>query len=54
MFSLSRINEDDALPFKTSIIFYILEGLFYLGGLFIYTVRIPERLKPGRFDILVI
>jgi predicted membrane channel-forming protein YqfA (hemolysin III family) len=28
-------------------------GIFYLGGLVIYTTRIPERFKPGLFDIWV-
>lgn len=30
-----------------------MEGIFYLGGLAIYTFRIPERYKPGKFDIWV-
>lgn len=29
-----------------------LMGSFYIGGVLIYTYRIPERLFPGKFDIL--
>ena len=29
-------------------------GTSYLGGLAIYTLRIPERFFPGKFDIIVI
>ena len=29
-------------------------GTSYLGGLAIYTFRIPERFFPGKFDIIVL
>jgi len=28
-------------------------GGSYLGGLAIYVLRIPERFKPGKFDLIV-
>ena len=28
-------------------------GIFYIGGLYIYLKRIPEKWYPGKFDILV-
>ena len=28
-------------------------GVFYIGGLYIYLKRIPEKWYPGKFDILV-
>jgi hypothetical protein len=29
-------------------------GASYLGGLVFYVFRIPERFRPGKFDIIVI
>lgn len=29
-------------------------GASYLGGLAIYVLRIPERFKPGKFDLIVL
>ena len=37
-----------ALP---SIGYYGVMGFCYLGGLFVYVIRCPERYKPGHFDI---
>ncbi|OAL05236.1 hemolysin-III channel protein-like protein Izh2 [Phaeosphaeriaceae sp. SRC1lsM3a] len=31
--------------------FFIVEGLCYITGAIIYALRIPERLRPGFFDI---
>ena len=28
-------------------------GLFYICGLYIYLMQIPEKWYPGKFDILV-
>lgn len=33
-----------------SIWYYLLCGFFYLFGLYIYTVRCPERHRPGKFN----
>lgn len=35
-----------------SVIYYLLAGISYLGGLYIYTFRFPERLKPGIYFYL--
>lgn len=48
------IEDTDYLPFKHSFIYYVLMGSSYIGGLVIYTLRIPERFKPGKFDLIVI
>jgi len=37
-----------------SVIYYVLVGVFYLGGLYIYTVRAPERFKPGNLLLIKI
>jgi hypothetical protein len=42
-----------ALPFASTLPLYLLMGTSYLGGLAIYIARIPERFKPGWFDIIV-
>ncbi len=42
-----------ALPFESTFPLYLLMGGSYLGGLAIYIARIPERFKPGYFDIIV-
>ena len=31
----------------------IFMGLLYVGGALVYGARIPERLWPGKFDIVV-
>ncbi|CAD8100957.1 unnamed protein product [Paramecium sonneborni] len=46
-----REEISDYLPFKHSFLFYILMGSSYLFGLALYTLRIPERFLPGKFDI---
>lgn len=43
--------ENDYLPFNSSIWWLIIMGSIYLGGLTIYTFRIPERFFPKTFDI---
>jgi adiponectin receptor len=43
--------ENDYLPFNESALWILLMGLLYLGGLVIYTLRIPERFFPKTFDI---
>ncbi|KAF2202355.1 HlyIII-domain-containing protein [Delitschia confertaspora ATCC 74209] len=35
----------------TSLNWVVLQGSLYILGAFIYAMRIPERLKPGAFDI---
>jgi hypothetical protein len=42
-----------SLPFASTLPLYLLMGASYLGGLAIYIARIPERFKPGWFDIIV-
>ncbi len=39
------MNKQSGMPF------YLLEGLLLVLGAFFYGTRIPESLKPGRFDI---
>ena len=46
-------QENDNISFGSSAQLYFLMGFFYLIGLMLYTWRIPERFKPGYFDIWV-
>ena len=32
--------------------YYLLEGLLLILGALFYATRVPESIKPGRFDIL--
>lgn len=41
----------DVPSMRTTILLEVLMGAIYLGGATIYTLRIPERWKPGWFDI---
>eukprot|EP00963_Diacronema_lutheri_P011941 scaffold1518_cov331-Pavlova_lutheri.AAC.15 len=41
----------DVPSMRTTILLEVLMGAIYLGGAAIYTLRIPERWKPGWFDI---
>lgn len=43
-------NYGDPFSNKDSVGYYLLCGFFYLFGLYIYTVRFPERNKPGKFN----
>lgn len=37
---------------KGSLIYYVFVGVFYLFGLYVYTVRCPERhYTPGKFNV---
>lgn len=40
----------DNLPFVASMPYYLAMGACYLGGLFLYTTRIPEKFIPGKVD----
>ena len=36
---------------QTGMPYYLLEGLLFIIGSAVYTTRVPEKLKPGKFDI---
>ena len=44
-------NYGDNFSMVASLEEYIAVGISYLGGLYIYTVRCPERHKPGNYNI---
>lgn len=44
-------NYGDTFRFSGSLPYYILLGVSYLGGLYIYTVRCPERHNPGKYNL---
>jgi len=44
-------NYGDTFEFSSSIPYYLLLGASYLGGLYIYTVRCPERNNPGKYNL---
>lgn len=43
-------NYGDPFEFSSSMPYYVLLAASYLGGLYIYVVRCPERNHPGRFN----
>ncbi|KAA6416251.1 MAG: hemolysin-III channel [Lasallia pustulata] len=45
VFGLQQMNSQIGLPWV------VLQGLLYILGAGIYATRMPERLKPGSFDI---
>ena len=40
-------DPNDLYTTVPSVVYYVFVGISYLGGLYIYTYRFPERLKPG-------
>ena len=44
-------NYGDNFEFLGSLPYYFLLGASYLGGLYIYTVRCPERNNPGKYNL---
>jgi adiponectin receptor len=44
-------NYGDPFEFSTSLPYYLLLGASYLTGLYVYTVRCPERNNPGKYNI---
>lgn len=44
-------NYGDSFTFITALPFLILLGASYLGGLYVYTVRCPERYHPGKYNV---
>lgn len=39
------------IALRVSLKWVVLEGVLYIFGAFLYGIRFPERLAPGRFDI---
>jgi adiponectin receptor len=44
-------NYGDPFSFTSSITYYVLLAFSYMLGLYIYTVRCPERNNPGKYNI---
>ena len=44
-------NYGDPFEFSTSLPYIILLGASYLGGVYIYVVRCPERNRPGKYNV---
>ena len=49
--SMKSAPSNDYIPLNFCFLWLILEGVFYLGGLTIFTFRFPERYYPKTFDI---
>lgn len=47
LFGVSGMLKRSGLPY------YLVEGALHLIGVFFYATRIPESIKPGRFDLLL-
>ena len=48
-----QVPGNGTIPINVSGWLYILEGFWYLGGLTIYGLKIPERFFPKKFDFIV-
>ncbi len=44
-------NYGDSFEFLSSMPYYLLLGASYLGGLYVYVVRCPEKNNPGRYNM---
>ena len=44
-------NYGDPFKFMSSLPYYLLMGASYLGGLYIYVMRWPEKNHPGKYNI---
>jgi len=49
--SVTSPEQSDNLNFVSSLPYFLAVGVSYLGGLVIYSFKIPERFSPGKFDI---
>lgn len=49
--SLLGFKSASKLPLGANVAFYAVGGYSYLQGATLYVLRIPERCKPGKFDI---
>mmetsp|Transcript_67047 Transcript_67047/g.77782 ORF Transcript_67047/g.77782 Transcript_67047/m.77782 type:complete len:171 (-) Transcript_67047:22-534(-) len=47
---LNPNRSSDYLPFISSVPYFLAMGACYLGGLYIYIQRIPEKCIPGKVD----
>ncbi|KAL9037778.1 MAG: hypothetical protein Q9180_003531 [Flavoplaca navasiana] len=45
LYGIPQMNRQSGMPY------YLLEGLLLIIGAFFYGTRIPESIKPGKFDI---
>lgn len=46
LFGVMQMNKQSGMPY------YLGEGFLLIVGALFYTMRIPESLRPGEFDIL--
>ena len=51
--ALHYILAEGVLPVLPTFLWLVLMALIYLTGGAVYALRIPERLWPGKFDIMV-
>ena len=49
--SIACFKRAAVLPLGVNIAYYAVGGYAYLQGAILYVLRIPERCKPGSFDI---
>ena len=43
----------DTIEIGWTLLFMLLEGIFFLGGMSIMLFKFPECLYPGKFDLVV-
>ena len=44
-------NYGDPFSFVPSIPYILLLGASYIGGVYIYVIRCPERNRPGKYNV---
>lgn len=49
--SLLWFKKASKVPLGVNLVFYAVGGYSYLQGAVLYVLRVPERCKPGKFDI---
>ena len=49
--SITCFKRTSVLPLGANIAYYGVGGYAYLQGAILYVLRVPERCKPGTFDI---
>lgn len=47
----ARLNFQSKYMLDINLIFFIIGGAFYILGAVLYSTRVPERCKPGAYDI---
>ena len=47
-----NLYRPEAHEFTEAVKYFLLMGVFYVAGVFIYILRVPERFYSGKFDYI--